>query len=88
MTTTVTTDVDLLRSRMAAAMASQLPGHIERHGGSAGLREAGLRQVGLRQAGLTGPAVSIRRVEALDRDPMTGKARRFIPLHARPAGTA
>ena len=43
---------------------------------------------GLRRAGLTGPRVVIRRVEALDRDAMTGKARRFIPLHARPAGTA
>ena len=42
----------------------------------------------LRQVGLSGPRVSIRRVEALDRDAMTGKARRFIPLHARPAGTA
>jgi hypothetical protein len=41
----------------------------------------------LRQAGLSGPQVWIRRVEALDRDAMTGKARRFIPLHARPAGT-
>ena len=38
---------------------------------------------GLRQAGLTRPQVSVRRVEALDRDAMTGKARRFIPLHAR-----
>jgi phenylacetate-CoA ligase len=35
----------------------------------------------LRQAGVTRPQVGIRRVEALDRDPMTGKARRFIPLH-------
>ncbi len=43
---------------------------------------------GLRQAGLTGPRVVIRRVEALDRDAMTGKARRFVPLHARLAGTA
>ena len=38
----------------------------------------------LRQAGLPGPQVSLRRVEALDRDPLTGKARRFVPL--RPAG--
>ncbi len=42
----------------------------------------------LRQAGLTGPRVVIRRVEALDQDAMTGKARRFVPLHARLAGTA
>ncbi len=38
----------------------------------------------LRQAGLPDPQVTLRRVEALDRDPLTGKARRFIPL--RPAG--
>ncbi len=38
----------------------------------------------LRQAGVPGPQVSLRRVEALDRDRLTGKARRFIPL--RPAG--
>ena len=34
----------------------------------------------LRQAGVARPQVGIRRVRALDRDPMTGKARRFIPL--------
>ena len=38
---------------------------------------------GLRQAGLPGPQVTLRRVEALDRDPLTGKARRFIPLGPR-----
>jgi phenylacetate-CoA ligase len=37
----------------------------------------------LRQAGLPGPQVTLRRVEALDRDPLTGKARRFIPLRPR-----
>jgi hypothetical protein len=36
MTTTVTTDLDLLRTRMAGAMAGQLPGHVERLGWSAG----------------------------------------------------
>jgi phenylacetate-CoA ligase len=35
---------------------------------------------GLRLAGLPGPQVTLRRVQALDRDPLTGKARRFIPL--------
>jgi hypothetical protein len=40
----------------------------------------------LREAGVTGPRILIRRVGALDRDAMTGKARRFIPLHIRPAG--
>jgi phenylacetate-coenzyme A ligase PaaK-like adenylate-forming protein len=34
----------------------------------------------LRQAGLTCPQVGFRRVGALDRDAMTSKARRFIPL--------
>ena len=37
----------------------------------------------LRQAGLDRPRVTIRPVTALDRDPMTGKARRFVPLPAR-----
>jgi phenylacetate-CoA ligase len=37
---------------------------------------------GLRQAGLPDPLVTIRPVAALDRDPLTGKARRFIPLGA------
>jgi phenylacetate-CoA ligase len=38
---------------------------------------------GLRQAGLARPQIGFRRVETLDRDPMTSKARRFIPLPAR-----
>jgi phenylacetate-CoA ligase len=37
----------------------------------------------LRQAGLPRPQVGFRRVGALDRDVMTSKARRFIPLSAR-----
>ena len=37
----------------------------------------------LRQAGVARPQVGFRRVGALDRDPMTSKARRFIPLSAR-----
>jgi phenylacetate-CoA ligase len=37
----------------------------------------------LRQAGLPGPQVTVRRVEVLDRDPLTGKARRFLPLGLR-----
>ena len=37
----------------------------------------------LRQAGVAAPQVGFRRVGALDRDPMTSKARRFIPLSAR-----
>jgi phenylacetate-coenzyme A ligase PaaK-like adenylate-forming protein len=37
----------------------------------------------LRQAGVASPQVGFCRVGALDRDPMTSKARRFIPLSAR-----
>jgi phenylacetate-coenzyme A ligase PaaK-like adenylate-forming protein len=37
----------------------------------------------LRQAGVASPQVRFRRVGALDRDPMTSKARRFIPLSAQ-----
>ena len=37
----------------------------------------------LRQAGLTSPRVGFRRVGALDRDPMTSKVRRFVPLPAQ-----
>jgi len=36
----------------------------------------------LRQAGVTRPQVGFRRVGALDRDPMTSKVRRFVPLPA------
>jgi phenylacetate-coenzyme A ligase PaaK-like adenylate-forming protein len=38
----------------------------------------------LRQAGLDRPLVGLRRVGALDRDPMTSKIRRFVPLPGRP----
>ena len=37
----------------------------------------------LRQAGLARPQVGFRRVGALDRDAMTSKVRRFVPLPAR-----
>ena len=37
----------------------------------------------LRQAGLARPRVGFRRVGALDRDPMTSKVRRFVPLPAQ-----
>lgn len=43
----------------------------------------------LRDAGLAGPQVRVCRVGALDRDPMTSKIRRFVPLPAqRRAGPA
>ena len=38
----------------------------------------------LRQAGVDRPLVGFRRVGALDRDPMTSKIRRFLPLPSRP----
>jgi hypothetical protein len=34
---------------------------------------------GLRQAGLAEPRVCVRMVDAISRDPLTGKVRRFIP---------
>ena len=37
----------------------------------------------LRQAGVARPQVGFRRVGALDRDAMTRKVRRFVPLPAR-----
>ncbi len=43
----------------------------------------------LRGAGLAGPQVGLRQVVKLDRDPMTSKIRRFVPLSAqRRAGPA
>jgi phenylacetate-coenzyme A ligase PaaK-like adenylate-forming protein len=38
----------------------------------------------LRQAGLTDPEVSISRVDAITRDPLTGKAKRFVPWRGMP----
>jgi phenylacetate-coenzyme A ligase PaaK-like adenylate-forming protein len=38
----------------------------------------------LSQAGLTDPEVSISRVEAITRDPLTGKAKRFVPWRGVP----
>lgn len=42
----------------------------------------------LRRAGLPAPQVTVRRVETLDRDRLTGKARRFVPLRPPRAGTS
>jgi phenylacetate-coenzyme A ligase PaaK-like adenylate-forming protein len=52
---------------------------------TAGELAARLEQ-GLRRAGLAQPRVCVRMVDAISRDPLTGKARRFIPN--RPAPTA
>ncbi len=38
----------------------------------------------LHQAGLTDPEVSISRVDAITRDPLTGKAKRFVPWRGMP----
>ena len=35
-------------------------------------------------AGLSNPSVNVRVVPAIDRNPATGKARRFIPLPSTP----
>jgi phenylacetate-CoA ligase len=48
-------------------------------------------QRSLSQAGLSEPEVSISHVEAIARDPLTGKAQRFVPNRAataRPSGTS
>jgi hypothetical protein len=42
----------------------------------------------LRQAGLTAPEVSISRVETITRDPLTGKAKRFLPHNDSTASRA
>jgi hypothetical protein len=70
MTTATTTDLELLRTRVSGAIGRRMPEHIARLGWDAG-------QLAAR------PRVGFRRVGALDRDPMTSKARRFIPLSAR-----
>ena len=69
------------QTERGADVAAVIDGDLDQAAVTAALEQS------LRQAGLPGPQVRIRRVEALDRDAMTGKARRFIPLHARRAGT-
>ena len=73
MTATMTTGLEPMRTRvsgpvhssgLAAAMATKPP--VRLADAPAGLPTAR-------------PQVGIRRVAALDRDPLTGKARRFIP---------
>jgi phenylacetate-coenzyme A ligase PaaK-like adenylate-forming protein len=57
-----------------ADVAAVIDGDLDQAAVTAAVRES------LRQAGLADPQVGLRRVGALDRDPMTSKARRFIPL--------
>ena len=66
------------QTERGADVAAVIDGDLDQAAVTAALEQ------GLRQAGLPGPRVWIRRVEALDRDAMTGKARRFIPLRAHP----
>jgi hypothetical protein len=86
MTTATITDLELLRARVSGAIGRQMPGHIARLGWDGDFDPsaavAAVRR-SLRQAGLSRPEVSFRQVGALDRDRLTSKARRFIPLSAR-----
>jgi phenylacetate-coenzyme A ligase PaaK-like adenylate-forming protein len=70
------------QTERGADVAAVIDGDLDQAALTAALEQS------LRQAGVTGPRIFIRRVGALGRDAMTGKARRFIPLHVRPAGTA
>ncbi len=70
------------QTERGADVAAVIDGDLDQAAVTAAVRDS------LRRAGLANPQVFLRQVEALDRDVMTGKARRFMPLHARPAGTA
>jgi phenylacetate-coenzyme A ligase PaaK-like adenylate-forming protein len=48
-----------------------------------GALAAGIKD-SLSQAGVTDPDVSISRVDAIPRDPLTGKAKRFVPWRGMP----
>ena len=65
------------QTERGADLAAVVDGHLDVAALTAAVRD------GLRQAGLPDPQITLRRVEALDRDPLTGKARRFIPLGPR-----
>jgi len=65
------------QTERGADLAAVIDGDLDVAAVTAAVRD------GLRQAGLPDPQVTLRRVEALDRDPLTGKARRFIPLGTR-----
>ena len=70
------------QTERGADVAAVIDGDLDQAAVTAAVRDS------LRRAGLANPQVFLRQVEALDRDVMTGKARRFMSLHARPAGTA
>ena len=65
------------QTERGADVAAVIDGDLDVAAAAAAVRDS------LRQAGLPDPQVTVRRVNALDRDPLTGKARRFIPLGSR-----
>ena len=62
------------QTELGADVAAVIDGALDLAAVTAGVEEA------LRRAGLPAPRVVIRQVRGLDRDALTGKARRFIPL--------
>ena len=65
------------QTERGADLAAVIDGELDVAALTAAVRDS------LRQAGLADPQVTLRRVQALDRDPLTGKASRFIPLGLR-----
>jgi phenylacetate-coenzyme A ligase PaaK-like adenylate-forming protein len=62
------------QTERGADVAAVIDGDLDQAAVTAAVRDS------LRQGGVADPQVFLRRVEALDRDAMTAKARRFIPL--------
>jgi phenylacetate-CoA ligase len=67
-------EFQVLQTELGADIAAVIDGEFDPAAMVTAVRRS------LRQAGLARPQVGFRRVGALDRDPMTSKARRFIPL--------
>jgi phenylacetate-coenzyme A ligase PaaK-like adenylate-forming protein len=67
-------EFQIRQTERGADLAAVIDGDLDAAALTAAVRDS------LRQAGLADPQVTLRRVQALDRDPLTGKARRFIPL--------
>ena len=70
-------EFQIRQTERGADVAAVIDGDVDHAAMAAAVEES------LRQAGVTSPRVRIRRVGALDRDPLTGKARRFVPLPDR-----
>ena len=75
-------EFQIRQTECGADVAAVIDGDLDVTAVTAAVRES------LRRAGLADPQVWIRRVGALDRDPLTGKARRFIPLRTGQAPTS